>query len=601
LQLDEVRKLPLQVLAQGEHPHRQRSGDLVAQRVRRIVDAKSERQLVPQVLRQVPSPRGLHAMEPDARMNARDAFDAELSSGALKSLQAEVEQASREAKAESQAFEKVQDSVIRIDNNYRITYVNKVAGEMGNFNPTEVVGKTIWEIYPAFMGTQVEEAFNKAMETKTQVQVSDYYEPLDIYYESRFYPSTTGLLIFTQDVTLQRRAEREIGQAQALADRLIDSLPGVFYFYDINGQFIRWNKRLEEVTGYSAEEIAAMHPSQLFPDDQKAYITERIMGVFQEEVNDAQCDFQTKDGRRIPYYFKAVRIEYKGIPCLLGNGMDTTDQKRAEEDLIRSREKYRLLFESNPLAMWMLSLPDYKVIESNEAAQVQYGYSREEFLDLDIFNLRPAEEKERLLAATNRNFRGLHHAGIWQHLRKDGSMIYVDIISYDIIYEGKPARLILANEMTKKVEAEEKLTESYESIKELTEHLQNIREQERLHMAREIHDELGQLLTVMKMDLSWVNRKMKDEDPAMKSKVTELISTVDKTVVTVRRIASELRPSLLDNLGLAAAMEWHLEEFTRRSEVQHTFRGPEQEPELTENIKIGLFRILQESLTNVGR
>ena len=251
--------------------------------------------------------------------------------------------------------------------------------------------------------------------------------------------------------------------------------------------------------------------------------------------------------------------------------------------------------------MWMLSLPEYKIIDVNEVALLQYGYSKEEFLQLSVLDFRPKEDIERFKTSTNTNFRGIYHAGIWRHVKKNGVIMYVDIVTHDILYKGQETRLVLANDVTEKYIAEEKLKESYESIRTLTGHLQNVREEERLHIAREIHDELGQLLTVLKMDVSWLNKKIEPDNNFAKEKLTEILSLIDTTVKTVRRIASELRPSLLDDLGLLAAMEWHLEEFERRSGILTELHLPESELPLPDALKIGLFRIFQESLTNVAR
>lgn len=407
---------------------------------------------------------------------------------------------------------------------------------------------------------------------------------------------------FNEELALQvENKTAELRESKDVADKLVDSLPGVFYFFDHTGKFIRWNKQLEVVTGFSAEEIAGMHPSDFFVEDDKAYIIERIQGVFEMGMNDAEGRFLTKDGNIIPYFFKAVKINYEGGPCLLGTGIDITNLKKVEEDLRNSEQKYKLLFESNPLPMWMLSLPDYNIIEVNIAALKQYGYEREEFLHLDIFTLRPEADIEKLKAVTNRQFRGIYYAGIWRHKKKDGTIIYVDVVTHDVYYEGKPTRLVLANEVTEQYLAEERLKESYEATRKLTEHLQNVREEERLHIAREIHDELGQLLTVLKMDVSWLNRKIQPVSEPVKEKLTELLSLIDVTVKKVRHIASELRPSLLDDLGLIAAMEWHIEEFEKRSGIELETNLPPAELLLPEPVKIGLFRILQESLTNVAR
>lgn len=145
------------------------------------------------------------------------------------------------------------------------------------------------------------------------------------------------------------------------------------------------------------------------------------------------------------------------------------------------------------------------------------------------------------------------------------------------------------------------LNDSYKAIRKLTRHLQNVREEDRAHIAREIHDELGQQLTVLKMDVSWVNKRIGTTDEVIKQKLKDLLTMLDATVKSVRRISSELRPSLLDDLGLTAAMEWQLHEFKKRSDIKASFSAPEPELKLPDMIKTGLFRIFQESLTNVAR
>lgn len=501
-----------------------------------------------------------------------------------------------------EVFDRVTDGFIALDKEFKYTYVNKKIAAMTGRVPEQLIGRNVWEEFPDAVGTETYHAFVRAMENQEFIINTDYFEPLDLWQENHIYPSENGLSVFIRDVSEKKRAEREISKAWVLADKLIDSLPGVFYFYDDKGKFIRWNKQFESVTGYSGEEIEKMHPAQFFPEDEQEYITGRIQGVFEQGSNDAEAHLLSKEGKRVPYYFKATLLQYEGKPCLLGTGIDITERRKAEEDMKLSEQKYKLLFHSNPLPMWMLSLPEYEIIEVNDATLGQYAYDRQEFLALDIFTLRPQEDIEKIKYVTNRNFRGIHNAGVWRHQKKTGEIIYVDVVTHDIYYEGRPVRLVLANEVTEQHLAEEKLKASYDSIRELTEHLNKVREEERLHIAREIHDELGQLLTVLKMDVSWLNKKLDAAaTPPIKGKIKEVLTLIDTTVKTVRRIASELRPSLLDDLGLVAAMEWHLEEFERRSGIQKESELPEEEMPLPDSLKIGMFRILQESLTNVAR
>jgi signal transduction histidine kinase len=154
------------------------------------------------------------------------------------------------------------------------------------------------------------------------------------------------------------------------------------------------------------------------------------------------------------------------------------------------------------------------------------------------------------------------------------------------------------NDLEQKVIEQEQMNEQ---LRNLSAHLQNIREQERIHIAREMHDELGQLLTGFKMDVSWLKKRYATDDPAIKEKLTEMESLINDAVSFVRKIAAELRPSILDDLGLIPALEWQSKEFQKRFGIEVEFQPKVQELHTTELIATGLFRMYQESLTNVAR
>ena len=140
-------------------------------------------------------------------------------------------------------------------------------------------------------------------------------------------------------------------------------------------------------------------------------------------------------------------------------------------------------------------------------------------------------------------------------------------------------------------------------LRDLSAHLQNIREEERMHIAREMHDELGQFLTGLKMDIGWLKKRINDdkESAASKEKLIEMAALVDGAVLFVRKLAAELRPSILDDLGLVAALDWHSQEFTRRFHVEVDFRCEPGDLHVSSLVATGLFRMYQESLTNVAR
>jgi signal transduction histidine kinase len=131
--------------------------------------------------------------------------------------------------------------------------------------------------------------------------------------------------------------------------------------------------------------------------------------------------------------------------------------------------------------------------------------------------------------------------------------------------------------------------------------LQEVREDEKGKLARDIHDELGSILVALKMDASWVERRLEKAEPAIKDKLGRMLATLDDGVAIKRRLIEELRPSLLDNLGLGAALEWQANEVCRRANLHCHVSIPENEPPITKEVAIALFRIAQEALTNVQR
>ncbi len=147
----------------------------------------------------------------------------------------------------------------------------------------------------------------------------------------------------------------------------------------------------------------------------------------------------------------------------------------------------------------------------------------------------------------------------------------------------------------------EELQLSREQLRHLASHLQDIREEERRNISREIHDELGQQLTAIKMDLGWLNKKDQQSDPVVKEKISDMIKMADEAIKTLRKIASQLRPVILDDMGLIAALEWQSDEFEKRTSIECSFSSS-LEKIVTENtLGITLFRIYQEALTNITR
>jgi signal transduction histidine kinase len=158
---------------------------------------------------------------------------------------------------------------------------------------------------------------------------------------------------------------------------------------------------------------------------------------------------------------------------------------------------------------------------------------------------------------------------------------------------------LIASDLSETKRAEQELRASSEQLRNLTAHLQSVREEERARISREVHDELGQSLTAVKMDLAWLAGRLPQRNGQMLKRIRSTRQLADSMIQSIRRISTELRPAVLD-LGLAAAVEWQVQEFQARSGIQCKVRLLTHEV-FAPDVSTTLFRILQETLTNVAR
>lgn len=158
----------------------------------------------------------------------------------------------------------------------------------------------------------------------------------------------------------------------------------------------------------------------------------------------------------------------------------------------------------------------------------------------------------------------------------------------------------IARDITERKRAEEELKRSHEELRNLSAHLQQIIEEERAKIAREIHDELGQALTAIKMDISYLFKKYNDHC-FVSEKVESIFRVIDSTIQAIKRISTELRPGILDDLGLIAAIEWQVREFEKRCSIKCHLSIDQEDLNIDKEVSIAIFRVLQEGLTNVAR
>jgi len=323
---------------------------------------------------------------------------------------------------------------------------------------------------------------------------------------------------------------------------------------------------------------------------------------------------------------------------------NVTEQKRSERALRESEERFRLVVQGvQEYGLFQLDSSG-NVVSWNAGAARLMGYRAEEIIGKHFSVFYPKEEvlhckPEHNLAEAARA--GQTEEEGWR-LRKDGSRFWANVLmtalrdaqgslrgyakltrdmterrereealtrAKELLELRVEQRAVVLNrvndelrvEIAERKHAEEQFKETLDQLRALAARLQSVREEERASIAREIHDELGQACTAIKMDLALIGRKITKKQTQLRAKIESSMQVVDDMIVTLRRIASDLRPRTLDDLGLAAALEWQSQEFEKRSGIHCHLVLPLEPLNLDPERSTAIFRIFQESLTNVTR
>ena len=416
-----------------------------------------------------------------------------------------------------------------------------------------------------------------------------------------------------RDLTERIKAEKELNEKDIQLREISASIPGFIYQFIMSpdGEFHfsyigESVKALIGITPGEAYENVGMAFAKVHADD--------LPGLFESINKSAQTlkpwsyTFRTEQEDTTIRWLRGNSIPQKREDgSILWNGaiFDITELKKAEESIRKNEKKFRDLLEATPDAMVIVN-EDGLILMTNHQAENIFGYTREELFNQRVEMLMPdsfrnKHKEQRHGYVTNPAARSMGKSLDLIAKKKNGTIFPVEISLSPLITEEGMFISAAIRDITERKAAAAALEESYQSIRRLTEHLQNVREEERTSIAREIHDELGQQLTVMMMDVSWLEKRVPADNEIAHKKIDDLLKLMENTVKTVRRISSELRPSVLDDLGLVVAMDLQLKELEKRSGICTKLIAPKREPVLPVAVKNGMFRIFQESLTNVAR
>lgn len=282
------------------------------------------------------------------------------------------------------------------------------------------------------------------------------------------------------------------------------------------------------------------------------------------------------------------------------------EREAFSRDLLESQERLQLVADATNDAVWDWDLAT-NVLWWNTNYYTRFGFDPKitpHTIESWYQHIHP-DDKERVVSGIHRVIGGGGNAWSdeYRYARADGS--YAHIFDRGFVIRGASSvatRMVGSmQDITVRKDAEAQILRSQADLRKLAAYVESAREEERTRIAREIHDELGQSLTGLKMDVSWMEKKLPPGNGHLGEKLQEMIQLIDSTIQTVRRIATELRPGVLDNLGIQAAVEWQAQEFEHHTGIRCAVAFSPDTIVLDDPRSTALFRILQETLTNVAR
>jgi two-component system, NarL family, sensor histidine kinase UhpB len=404
------------------------------------------------------------------------------------------------------------------------------------------------------------------------------------------------------------KAQRELRHSEEHFRSLIEHTSDIITIVDESGVVLYGSPSVERVLGYPPEDLVGRKAMELVHHDDLSRVLEahraalRDPGAAQRGV---EFRIRRKDGCWRVFEALGSAFQYRSAgPRVVLTLRDITDRQRAEVALRESEERLRLTLDAAKCGIWDWEIPSNRVTWSERVYEL-HGLTPETFGGRaeDFLRAVHPEDVPRVGEAIRRaleeradygvEFRVIHPTtGETRWVWTNGQVLFGP--------DGTPLRMLGATlDVTERRQAEEALRASHEQLRQLAHRLDEVREEELTRISREIHDELGHALTALRLDLSWMVPKLRRNREPVRQKADEMLHLVDDTIDTVRRIASGLRPPVLEDLGLVAALETLLERFADQTGIRVELQASADD--VPKVARRALYRIVQEALTNVAR
>jgi PAS domain S-box-containing protein len=385
---------------------------------------------------------------------------------------------------------------------------------------------------------------------------------------------------------------------------LLDSAVDAIISVDDSQRIVLYNRAAERIFGWPASEALGRPLSMLLPErfrpGHAAHVARfGATGVTSRRMSGSTVVYGLRsNGDEFPVDASISQVDTPEGKLYTVILRDVTERVQAEREQARLAARLSGLLDSAMDGIITVDA-DQRIVLYNRAAERIFGWSTAQVLGRPLDMLMPARyrgshhEQVRRFGETGVSSRRMGGTAVINGLRADGEEFPIDAsISQLDTAEGKLFTVIL-RDVTERVRAQQELAA-------LAAEASGVREQEKARIARELHDELAQSLTALKMDTMWLRDQLQQDPAAAMARLDDMLAMLDTAVASTRRIAADLRPLVLDDLGLLPAIEWLVQNFTQRTGVACTLEA-DQDLELVEPYATGVFRIVQESLTNVAK
>jgi PAS domain S-box-containing protein len=517
-------------------------------------------------------------------------------------------------------METLPDGVI-VHSQGRIIFANTASAKISAAaNPAELIGKPVMEfVQPEYRELALkriqrslsegvpapaeEEKFIRLDGTQIDVQVTAL--PFS-------YAGIPAMLTVISDITERKQAELELKKEKEKAQNYLEIAEVMIVAIDSTQNVILVNRKACEVLDYTEEEILGSNWFELaLPEKNRDIVKEVFADIIAGKITSREYFENIILNRRgeerlIAWHNTILKDMDDNITGTLSSGEDITERKRAEEALLQSEAALKQAQQVAQVGSWIWHVQSNQLEWSDEMYHI-FGIEKENFSgDLsEVINraIHPEDrtivERSNLSVVKDNKPIPVEYRVIWP----DGTvhLVWAEAGKLILDDEGKSVTLTgIVQDITERKRAEEALARSNDQLRALTAYWQAAIEAERANISREIHDEFGQSMTALKMDLTWLTNRLPEGDEKI-GRIHGMNALVDDSIALMRRIATELRPNLLDDLGLNAALEWQAREFSRRNGIPCKVNLPQHDLGLDLALKTSLFRIFQETLTNVTR